>query len=157
MRRAIPFVLALGIIFFLLRYIVDCHLLLNLYKREIESSGSLIHNACLKAIYCLQHRAVPRSLHFDTPNPRIPFAELNLEVVRELQPLDPGKRLVIGVNSFGFGGTNFHTVLEEYGREYRPWLRGPAVFGKTTGSDRTQRFSRLVSACRCPCGAGRSL
>jgi hypothetical protein len=46
-------VLGLGIIFFLLRYIVDCHLLLNLYKREIESSGSLIHNACLKAIYCL--------------------------------------------------------------------------------------------------------
>src|SRR6185295_5915773 len=66
----------------------------------------------VKAIYCLQHRALPRSLHFETPNPRIPFAELNLEVVRELQPLDPHKRLVIGVNSFGFGGANGHAILE---------------------------------------------
>lgn len=66
----------------------------------------------VKAIYCLQHRAVPRSLHFDTPNPRIPFAELNLAVVQELQPLDPDKRLVIGVNSFGFGGANGHVILE---------------------------------------------
>lgn len=32
---------------------MDCHLLLNLYKREIESSGNLIHNACQKTIYSL--------------------------------------------------------------------------------------------------------
>jgi len=46
-------VLILGIIYFVARYIVDCHLLLNLYKREIESSGKLVHNARLKVIYCL--------------------------------------------------------------------------------------------------------
>jgi acyl transferase domain-containing protein/NADPH:quinone reductase-like Zn-dependent oxidoreductase/short-subunit dehydrogenase/acyl carrier protein len=66
----------------------------------------------VKAVYCLQHRAVPGSLHFETPNPRIPFAELNLEVVRELRPLEAGRRLVIGVNSFGFGGANAHVILE---------------------------------------------
>src|SRR5690606_20368676 len=26
------------------------------------------------------------------------------------------------VSAFGFGGTNFHAVLEEYAGEYRPWL-----------------------------------
>src|SRR6185295_13451562 len=66
----------------------------------------------VKAVYCLQHHAVPGSLHFEIPNPRIPFAELNLEVVRALLPFEPGKPLVIGVNSFGFGGANGHAILQ---------------------------------------------
>jgi phthiocerol/phenolphthiocerol synthesis type-I polyketide synthase C len=66
----------------------------------------------VKAVHCLRHRMLPPSLHFESPNPRIPFAALNLEVVREPQPLPQAKTLVIGVNSFGFGGANGHVVLE---------------------------------------------
>ena len=32
---------------------MDCHLLLNLFKNEIDSSGELIHNICLKVIVLL--------------------------------------------------------------------------------------------------------
>ncbi|WP_175150285.1 type I polyketide synthase [Paraburkholderia ultramafica] len=68
----------------------------------------------MKAILCLKHRAVPKTLHFETPNPAIDFVGGRLRVVDRLTPLDSGTEpLVIGVNSFGFGGTNAHVVLRE--------------------------------------------
>ncbi|WP_175691543.1 type I polyketide synthase [Burkholderia anthina] len=68
-----------------------------------------------KAILCLKHGAVPRSLHFDKPNPAIDFDGGRLRVVERLTPLSrrEGTPLTIGVNSFGFGGTNAHVVLAE--------------------------------------------
>jgi phthiocerol/phenolphthiocerol synthesis type-I polyketide synthase C len=68
----------------------------------------------LKAILCLKHRAAPKSLHFVAPNPNIDFAGGGLRVVERFTPLDSGSEpLVIGINSFGFGGTNAHVVLRE--------------------------------------------
>ncbi|MDN7484298.1 type I polyketide synthase [Burkholderia orbicola] len=68
----------------------------------------------LKAVLCLKHRAVPRSLHFVTPNPGIDFDGGRLRVVDRYMPLDAGDALLtVGVNSFGFGGTNAHVVLTE--------------------------------------------
>lgn len=68
----------------------------------------------IKAILCLKHRAVPKTLHFETPNPAIDFVGGRLRVVDRLTPLDSGPQpLVVGVNSFGFGGTNAHVVLRE--------------------------------------------
>ena len=64
----------------------------------------------LKVVLALRHRAIPRTVHFTNPNPEIPFEELNLSVVSEYTELPPG-RLTMGVNSFGFGGTNAHVVL----------------------------------------------
>src|SRR6516164_2205213 len=66
----------------------------------------------LKVVLALRHRAIPRTLHFTNPNPQIPFEELNLSVVSEYTELLPG-RLTMGVNSFGFGGTNAHIVVRE--------------------------------------------
>ncbi|WP_233835397.1 type I polyketide synthase [Paraburkholderia sp. ZP32-5] len=68
-----------------------------------------------KAILCLKHGAVPRSLHFQTPNPAIDFEGGRLRVVDRFTPLSrrEGAPLTIGVNSFGFGGTNAHVVLAE--------------------------------------------
>jgi phthiocerol/phenolphthiocerol synthesis type-I polyketide synthase C len=70
----------------------------------------------VKTVLALKHRALPPSLHFETPNPHIDFKELNLEVVTGFRPLEPAaeRPLVAGVNSFGFGGTNAHVLLEEY-------------------------------------------
>lgn len=67
-----------------------------------------------KAALVLYHDMVPASLNFKRPNPNIPFEEFKLKVAAELQPLPHlGNFLpVVGVNSFGFGGTNSHIVLE---------------------------------------------
>jgi phthiocerol/phenolphthiocerol synthesis type-I polyketide synthase C len=67
-----------------------------------------------KTILSLKNRAVPASLHFNTPNPRIDFEGGALRVVDRLTPLaSSSEPLVMGVNSFGFGGTNAHVVLRE--------------------------------------------
>jgi acyl transferase domain-containing protein len=68
----------------------------------------------IKTALCLKYATVPPLANFETPNPRIPFAELGLELPLQAQPLSgtPGKRYV-GVNSFGYGGTNAHVVLQE--------------------------------------------
>ena len=69
----------------------------------------------LKAVLALRHRAVPASLHFRTPNPNIPFEELNIRVATEYAELPAdGAPATLGVNSFGFGGTNAHVVLREH-------------------------------------------
>ncbi|HVQ98019.1 MAG TPA: beta-ketoacyl synthase N-terminal-like domain-containing protein, partial [Mycobacterium sp.] len=68
----------------------------------------------LKAVLALQRGHIPPNLHFQTPNPHIPFEDLRLKVVD--QPTDwPSMERArrAGVSAFGFGGTNAHVVLEE--------------------------------------------
>ena len=68
----------------------------------------------IKVALALRHREIPPSLHFEKPNPHIPFDELPLRVQTALcpWPTESGPALA-GVSSFGFGGTNAHVVLEE--------------------------------------------
>jgi acyl transferase domain-containing protein/acyl carrier protein len=69
----------------------------------------------LKIILSLKNQAIPASLHFETPNPNIDFDGYNLEVVTEFTPVsDSSKAMLMGVNSFGFGGANAHVLLQEY-------------------------------------------
>lgn len=66
-----------------------------------------------KVLMSLKHREIPANLHFNTPNPKIEFDAWNLKVVDQALPL-PAEPVVIGINSFGFGGTNAHAIIEEY-------------------------------------------
>ena len=65
----------------------------------------------LKVVLTLHHRVLPPSLHFETPHPDIPLAELNLRVQGAAEPLPRDRVVVAGVSSFGMGGTNCHVVL----------------------------------------------
>ncbi|WP_143076730.1 type I polyketide synthase, partial [Streptomyces sp. MUSC 14] len=68
----------------------------------------------IKTILCIEHRQIPASLNFETPNPEIPFDRLNLRVQREFGTWSrPDRPLIAGVSSFGMGGTNCHVVLGE--------------------------------------------
>ncbi len=69
----------------------------------------------LKGIGALQAREVPKNLHFKKPNPKIPFDDYCLKVPVETTKLPNATEkstLTIGVNSFGYGGTNAHVILE---------------------------------------------
>ncbi|MGH8640704.1 MAG: type I polyketide synthase, partial [Burkholderiales bacterium] len=72
----------------------------------------------VKALHCIQHRTVPATIHLRDPNPNIRFDEWNLRVATQNTPLKQTGKLVVGINSFGFGGANAHVVLES------PELRG---------------------------------
>ncbi len=68
----------------------------------------------IKTVLGLQHQQMPPSLNFDTPNPKIDFANSPFYVNHQLQDwprLDQPRRAA--VSSFGIGGTNVHIILEE--------------------------------------------
>jgi thioester reductase-like protein len=79
---------------------------------HLESGSGIA--GLIKAALVLHRDMVPPSLNFKTPNPNIPFEKLKLEVADRLRPLPHanGKPPVAAVNSFGFGGTNAHVVLQ---------------------------------------------
>ena len=64
----------------------------------------------IKVALMMRHGVIPPSLHFEQPNPDIPFDDLRLRVPTRAEPWT-GARLA-GISSFGFGGTNAHVVLE---------------------------------------------
>ena len=70
----------------------------------------------LKAVFALHEKVLPPSLNFHRPNPDIDFTHSPLRVNTELRPWEKSRDGVrrAGVSAFGFGGTNFHAVLEEY-------------------------------------------
>ncbi|MEM8932606.1 MAG: beta-ketoacyl synthase N-terminal-like domain-containing protein, partial [Acidobacteriota bacterium] len=69
----------------------------------------------IKTVLALEHKSLPPSLHYETPNPHIDFASSPFFVNTELRDWQPGPDGVrrAGVSSFGMGGTNAHVVLEE--------------------------------------------
>ncbi len=80
----------------------------NLGHTESASGVAGLIKACLS----IHHRTLPAQLHFETPNPTIPWDEIPVRVQdRTTGWPEPGPALV-GVNSFGISGTNAHVVLE---------------------------------------------
>ncbi|MEM9905081.1 MAG: SDR family NAD(P)-dependent oxidoreductase [Cyanobacteria bacterium P01_D01_bin.44] len=68
----------------------------------------------IKTVLALKHKQIPPSLHFETPNPEIDFANSPFYVNTKLTPWETnGMPRRAGVSSFGIGGTNAHVVLEE--------------------------------------------
>src|SRR5512135_2310397 len=70
----------------------------------------------LKAVLALHEKVLPPSLNFQRPNHDIDFTHTPLRINTELRSWEKGKDSTrrAGVSAFGFGGTNFHVVLEEY-------------------------------------------
>ncbi len=66
----------------------------------------------IKVVLAIQHGAIPRQLHFKTPNPHIAWDELPVAIVTEMTGWPEGRRIA-GVSSFGMSGTNAHIILEE--------------------------------------------
>lgn len=68
----------------------------------------------IKLVLSLQHRTIPRHLHFDAPSPHIQWADHPMEVPTDARPWAPIDGLRIGgVSSFGFSGTNAHVLVQE--------------------------------------------
>ncbi len=70
----------------------------------------------LKATMAIHHKILPPTLNAETPNPNIDFSRtpfvLNHEAREWEAPNGTPRRC--GVSAYGFGGTNFHLVLEEH-------------------------------------------
>jgi acyl transferase domain-containing protein/NADPH:quinone reductase-like Zn-dependent oxidoreductase/acyl carrier protein len=110
---------------------------------HLEGAAGMV--GLIKVALAIEHRVLPPSLHFETPNPHAPLAELGLEVVTAARAWPaPERPLTAGVSSFGLGGTNGHVVLQEWpppvasaragGREVGAGMGGAGELGAGAGA-----------------------
>ncbi|KAB7846951.1 type I polyketide synthase [Streptomyces mobaraensis] len=76
---------------------------------HLEPASGIV--GLLKALLVLRHRTVPPTLHATPAHPDIDFDGLNITPAAEARPTATVARPVVGVNSFGFGGSNAHVAL----------------------------------------------
>lgn len=68
----------------------------------------------IKVVLALQHRTLPPTLHYQSPNPRLELHKTPFYVVDKARPWTATQGVLrAGLSSFGIGGTNVHVVLEE--------------------------------------------
>jgi acyl transferase domain-containing protein/NAD(P)H-dependent flavin oxidoreductase YrpB (nitropropane dioxygenase family)/acyl carrier protein len=69
----------------------------------------------MKAALALRHRVLPPTIHVEKPNPKGGFDNGPIYINTETRPwIRRATPRRAGISAFGFGGTNFHAVLEEY-------------------------------------------
>lgn len=86
---------------------------------HLESAAGIA--GLLKAVASLYHGIIPPNLHFHQPNPYIDFESHLIRVVSEETPID--HRALIGVSSFGFGGSNAHLIVRGADASVRKEIR----------------------------------
>jgi acyl transferase domain-containing protein len=81
----------------------------------------------INASLALYHKVVPPTIGIETPNPTLDVRAGPFRLCTEAQPWvhsEEDRPRRAGVSAFGFGGTNFHAVLEAYEGNLAP---GPAA------------------------------
>ena len=70
----------------------------------------------LKAVMAIYHKILPPTLNCEKPNPNINFNATPFYLLTETREWERRGNTPrrAGVSAYGFGGTNFHIVLEEY-------------------------------------------
>ncbi|KAK2749193.1 Type I Iterative PKS [Myotisia sp. PD_48] len=92
----------------------EAPLLIGAVKTNIghsEAASGL--SAVIKAVLTVENGIIPPVRGFTDPNPAIDWKNWNVQVVSEPTPFPehlPVKR--VSVNSFGYGGTNGHVIIE---------------------------------------------
>jgi acyl transferase domain-containing protein/NAD(P)H-dependent flavin oxidoreductase YrpB (nitropropane dioxygenase family)/NAD(P)-dependent dehydrogenase (short-subunit alcohol dehydrogenase family) len=112
----------------------------------------------VKAATALFEKVLPPTLNVLNPNPKIDFPHSPFFINTEARPwiarVD-GQPRRAGVSAFGFGGTNFHAVLEEYrddpmaGRRFpvaRTWPSELLVWSSDSPDALRTRLSALLLA-----------
>ncbi|KAK4448640.1 Nonribosomal peptide synthetase-like protein [Podospora aff. communis PSN243] len=104
---------------------------------HLETAAALA--GLVKTVLALEHGQIPPQMHFSTPNPCIDFSNV-LVPVTSVQNWPsvrkPGNPRRAALNSFGFGGTNGHAVLEEDLKYASVGIRkGPYLFKFSAATD----------------------
>ncbi|RBR23821.1 uncharacterized protein FIESC28_03437 [Fusarium coffeatum] len=79
--------------------------------------------SAIKAIMVLKKNQIPPQLNFVNPKPGLDLEKKGIKVPLELMPLAPENHTEprrVSVNSFGYGGTNAHVILQGYDLDSQP-------------------------------------
>jgi amino acid adenylation domain-containing protein len=81
----------------------------NIGHTDSAAGVAAFIKTCLAAYY----KKIPASLHYSKPNPHIDFENSPFYVQKELKEWNEERPLIMGVSSFGIGGTNAHVIVEQ--------------------------------------------
>ncbi len=100
------------------------HIALGSVKSQIAHTKAAAGAASLiKTALALYHKILPATLHVAAPNPRLELAGSPFYLSTTTRPWFralPNTPRRAGVSAFGFGGSNFHVVLEEHSDDPAP-------------------------------------
>lgn len=84
-----------------------------------HTKGAAGTASVIKLVFALDQRLLPPTINVDDPNPGIDFTRSPLYVSTTTRPwvIDPDRPRRASASAMGFGGTNFHVVLEEPERD----------------------------------------
>lgn len=102
------------------------HIALGSVKSQIGHTKAAAGAASLiKTAMALYHKILPPTIGVSQPNPKFEIETSPFYINTEVKPwLQEGASLRrAGISSFGFGGTNYHVVLEEYEPVHRSAYR----------------------------------
>jgi acyl transferase domain-containing protein len=107
--------------FFALHDTKKQHIALGSVKSQIGHTKAAAGAASLiKTALALHHKVLPPTINITEPNPKLNINNsafyLNTETRPWIKAEGEAPRRA-GISSFGFGGTNYHVVLEEYNAE----------------------------------------
>jgi len=99
------------------------HIALGSVKSQIGHTKATAGAASLiKTVLALHHKILPPTINITQPNPQFEIEQspfyLNTETRPWFRCAENETPRRAGVSAFGFGGTNYHVVLEEYETEH---------------------------------------
>lgn len=97
--------------------------------------------ALIKAVLVLEHESIPPNVNFEHPKPNLNLEQKKIKIPIALEPWSQPGIPRVSVNSFGYGGTNAHAVLQ------RHW-RGASKMEDRTATEEIPRLFILSAANR---------
>ena len=107
----------------------------------------------IKTALALHHKVLPPTLNVKQPSEALGIDESHFYINTETRPWFTGGKedtRKAAVSAFGFGGTNFHVVLEEYRSDRQPFYRlqsvsQPILISAETVADLTRKVQQAIS------------
>ena len=149
------------------------HIALGSVKSQIGHTKAAAGTASLiKTVLALHHKILPATINITEPNPKLDIENSSFYLNTQTRPwikAEGESPRRAGVSAFGFGGTNYHVVLEEYEPEQKnPYrLHGgnsevllfgathaelitklEATFNNLQANDGDRYYSQLVLDCQ---------
>ncbi|SFR06129.1 type I polyketide synthase [Poseidonocella sedimentorum] len=117
---------------------------------HLEAAAGVV--GLIKAVLQTERRRIVASLHMETPNPRIAWDSMALDVAREGKDWPEDMPEATGISSFGISGTNAHVIIApappvaENMRRPAPSLAGEAESTSTADAAAARPVPLVLSA-----------
>lgn len=72
----------------------------------------------IKVLLMMKHKTIVPSVFYSEDSASVDAKALNIKVPKEVEKWESNGDRVAGINNFGFGGTNAHTIIKQYSQTF---------------------------------------